>query len=468
MDKKPRITRKEIREKLNKFKWACELSKTIKHYFPTLIPQLKELTDERDKRYIKYDLAVVLCIRILSSIFMLTSMRSGTVGLNNDVMIENISKLLGCDNLVEIPHYTTINNCLANVKPDELQKILHKIIFRLIRSKAFLDSRINRQYWQILIDGSQLYSFKEKHCEHCLFKEHSKDGKIVSIEYYHYVLEAKLVVANNIVLSICTEFVENDGTQEPGAIGSIKKKVSEEAKKQDCERNAFYRLAKILKTAFPKLPICVTMDSLYACAPVFKICEENKWRYIIRFKDGSIKTLATEFHTLKNLDIKSHIVKQIGVKSQEYKFVQGMDYNNFAINAVECIETKEPKEGIVSCTFVYITDLPLSSSKCITVANAGRRRWRIENEGFDIQKNHGFNLQHVFSNDYNAMKNHYFLIQIAHAISQFMALLCKEIKELLSISMVKMHELILEAFKKAVFTDEEIAYIECPFQVRLK
>ena len=43
--------------------------------------------------------------------------------------------------------------------------------------------------------------------------------------------------------------------------------------------------------------------------------------------------------------------------------------------------------------------------------------------------------------------------------------MCKEIKAALSLSMAKMHELILEAFKKAVFT-EDIAYIKRPFQVR--
>jgi hypothetical protein len=466
MKKKARTTRKQRREQLEKFKWACELLKTIKHYFPELVPMFREMTDERDPRYTQYELALILCVRILSAVFMYSSMRSGTVGLNDDIIIANIAKMVGCDELMELPHYTTINNCLAKVKPEELQEIVQKIISQLIRSKAFLESRINKEYWQVLIDGSQLYSFKEKHCKHCMFREHSQDGKIVSIEYYHYVLEAKLVICGNIVLSMCTEFVENDCTQEPGKIGEAKKKVSEEGKKQDCERNAFYRLAEKLKAAFPRLPICVTMDSLYACEPVFRTCAQNNWRYIIRFKDGSIKTLAAELHILKNLEPENHIEQSAGTRVQEYKFVRGMEYKGFSINAVECVETKETKKGAVSCTFVYITDLPVTASKCVTIANAGRRRWRIENEGFDVQKNHGYNLQHVFSHDYNAMKNHYFLIQIAHAISQLMALMCKEIKEKLSLSMAKMHELILAAFKKAVFTDEDIAYVARPFQVR--
>jgi len=62
--------------------------------------------------------------------------------------------------------------------------------------------------------------------------------------------------------------------------------------KQDCERKAFKRLAQKIKESYPRLPICILGDRLYACAPVFQTCEDNKWGYLIRFKDGSITTLA--------------------------------------------------------------------------------------------------------------------------------------------------------------------------------
>lgn len=48
--------------------------------------------------------------------------------------------------------------------------------------------------------------------------------------YMHHVLEAKLVVGD-MVLSIGSEFIENE---------------SEDVSKQDCELNAFHRLAKKL------------------------------------------------------------------------------------------------------------------------------------------------------------------------------------------------------------------------------
>ena len=50
------------------------------------------------------------------------------------------------------------------------------------------------------------------------------------------------------------------------------------------------------------------------------------------------------------------------------------------------------------------------------IVKTGRERWKIENKGFNEQKNHGYFIQHVFSENYNAMKNHYLLAQIAHII----------------------------------------------------
>ena len=48
----------------------------------------------------------------------------------------------------------------------------------------------------------------------------------------------------------------------------------------------------------------------------------------------------------------------------------------------------------------------------------GRARWKIENQGFNTQKNGGYALEHAYCEDWNAAKNFYFVMQIAHLISQ--------------------------------------------------
>ncbi|MCM3056554.1 transposase, partial [Caldibacillus thermoamylovorans] len=131
------------------------------------------------------------------------------------------------------------------------------MIKKLFKKRCFESYRINGKYWGIAIDGTGIFTFDKKHCEHCLKREHkyidkeTGEEKIKTI-YMHHVLEAKLIVGN-MVLSVASEFIENE---------------SENVKKQDCELKAFYRLTARLKDTFKKLPICLIADSLYACENV--------------------------------------------------------------------------------------------------------------------------------------------------------------------------------------------------------
>ena len=60
----------------------------------------------------------------------------------------------------------------------------------------------------------------------------------------------------------------------------------------------------------------------------------------------------------------------------------------------------------------------------------GRKRWKIENEGFNIQKNGTFDIGHLYSKNRIAIKVHYLMIQIAHIIRQLLEKGVKSVKEL--------------------------------------
>jgi hypothetical protein len=78
-------------------------------------------------------------------------------------------------------------------------------------------------------------------------------------------------------------------------------------------------------------------------------------------------------------------------------------------------------DGLVEQTnFVYITNIKQTFENVLKTADGGRLRWKIENQGFNTQKNHGSELEHKFSSvSYTAMQNYYQLLQIAHMINQF-------------------------------------------------
>ena len=80
--------------------------------------------------------------------------------------------------------------------------------------------------------------------------------------------------------------------------------------------------------------------------------------------------------------------------------------------------------------FVYMTDVSITNKNIEETIYIGRKRWKIENEGFNMQKNGTFDIGHLYSKDSTAIKVHYLMIQIAHIIRQLLEKGIKEIKEL--------------------------------------
>lgn len=77
-----------------------------------------------------------------------------------------------------------------------------------------------------------------------------------------------------------------------------------------------------------------------------------------------------------------------------------------------------------------MTGLQISDKNIEATIRVGRRWWKIENEGFNIQKNRIFDIGHLYSKNQTAIKAHYLIIQIAHILRQLLEKGIKEIKEL--------------------------------------
>jgi hypothetical protein len=87
------------------------------------------------------------------------------------------------------------------------------------------------------------------------------------------------------------------------------------------------------------------------------------------------------------------------------------------VHALICEETVE---GQIQ-TYAWITNKRLSAANVVSVAtNAGRVRFKIENQGFNIQKNSGLNLEHAYSLGTDTLKCYYYLLQIAHLFLQML------------------------------------------------
>jgi hypothetical protein len=324
--------------------------------------------------------------------------------------LRSASKFQSLFHVESAPHGDTLNYCFKRVEIEEVQEIICGMIETLVRKKVLYPYRLLDHYFMIAIDGSGIVTFHERHCEHCLTRK-LNNGMIL---YYHPVLEAKLVTANGFSFSVMSEFIEN---------------VDLSADKQDCERKAFYRLARRLKARFPRWPICLLLDGLFAGGPTFYICEQNRWKYIIALKDDHLTSVNEEFESLSKLapEDRAHLNMRENHQliRQKYRWANNIYYKDsdnreHYLNVLECLETTSNSKQETSTTkYKWVTNFDLNPKRVITLANSGGRlRWKIENEGFNTQKNGGFELEHPYSENENARKIFYLLLQIAHTIFQ--------------------------------------------------
>jgi len=383
------------------------LLKTLRHFFPNFRSWLSSVSDPRDPRFTVYPIQYELAAGILLFLTKLGARRQMRFQFRTPTFIRNLNALCGtsCKTMLDPD---TLAYLAERLNPQELEKLRHVMISTLIRKKCFEKDRLQGRWYRVAVDMTGHLVFNQRHCPHCLTQTHGE--KTV---YYHMALEAKLVTPSGFCLSLATEFVENSGP---------------EMAKQDCELKALARLLPRLKQDYPQLSICLLMDGLYACGPVFELCRKNGWQFIITFKEGSAPAVFQDYEQLKAIGASPHRYVE-GDVLREYHWVNGVDFSGHSVNVLECLETVASK---VPTRFVWVMSLPVDEHNHVKLAtDGGRQRWKIENQGFNIQKNNGYELEHAYSEDSQALKNFYLLLQIAHIIAQLLekGLLAKKLRK---------------------------------------
>jgi len=384
------------------------LVQTVQQFFGGFPALFRPVTDPREWAYITYPLPAVLGAGLLLFLLRLGARRQIQHLLRGNgpsaAKFQTLFGVPGC------PHGDTVAYLCRQVDVAETQEAVTRLTETLIRRKVLYRYRLLDEYFLVVVDGTGCLTFPTRHCPHCLTRT-VQDHTV----YYHPVLEAKLVTTTGWVFSLMTEFIEN-----PAAYPT----------KQDCELKAFYRLVARLKRRFPRLPICLLLDSLYAGGPTFTICERYHWPYIITLQAGDLPTVHQEFEALCRLEPENVLHYRTGVQlqtRQDYRWANDISYVDsdrqaHTVTVFECLETTPPAAGERTTTrFKWITSFRVTAQRVLTLANeGGRLRWKIENEGFNVQKNGGYALEHAYSRHPTASKVFYLLLQMAHLLAQLL------------------------------------------------
>jgi hypothetical protein len=370
-------------------------------------PLFANITDPRDPQKTLYPLASLAFAGVTMFLFQLKARRQIGLLLRNGPSVSKFQALFGVESF---PHGDTLEATFSNLETDQMQTVVSGMTETLIRKKVLYSYRLLGIYFIVAIDGTGTIRFSRRHCPYCLTRTHN--GKTL---YYHPVLEAKLVTSNGFAFSLMTEFIENPG---------------DKTTKQDCELKAFYRLAERLKTRFPRLPIFLSMDGLFAGGPTFDLCRRYGWKFMIVLKDDDLPSVNEEFDALSKLQPENRLAWRTGKEAQikqVFRWVDDIAYvdslkKEHTLSTIECLETKPDKEGQKKTTkFKWVTNCHVSSKNVTTLSNdGGRMRWKIENEGFNVQKKGGYELEHAYTNNPNSAKVFYLLLQIAHLLAQLL------------------------------------------------
>ena len=312
----------------------------------------------------------------------------------------NLERLLG-EPVERLALPDTVNYFLAGLPDHELASIAVDMTAHLLRQRSLEDYRFQGRYYMVVVDGSEMFGFHHPHCPGCLVRQHSNG----TTDYFHSVLEAKLVTHKGLAFTMGCEFIENP----PGGYD-----------KQTCERNHFPALAEKIRKCFPRLPLCVLIDSLYACEPILDILLKYTWSFFISFKEGSIPTLYRE--AMRRIaNPQAPVVREVDTEGRilTFRWACNLAYRTHTVHAIVC-DMLDPKSG-EKTRFMYLTDFRPDRFNIKELINlGGRQRFKIENLGFNVQKNCGYGLEHCYGGKNFAWKNYYHLIQIAHALHQVM------------------------------------------------
>lgn len=288
-----------------------------------------------------------------------------------------------------VPKSTQMRERLDEVPVEEVRLLLPEMFEQIRKSRWLGDwqSRISDgknagAYYVMALDGSDYFNSEAISCERCLVRKDRSGQR----HWRHTVVAATLVKSGKrLILPLDAEMcAPQDGCQ-----------------KQDCELNAGKRLIERLRNEHRHLRLIVTGDDLYSHVPFVSECHSRRLNYVLVAKPDSHQELFEWVADLERLQECEHLEWEVGAACQR-KFYQARIVRqvplradaSVKVNFIEVWERDKKAKNLYHNSFV--TDLEVTRKNVIEIISIGRAKWKIENEQFNIQKNHGYHLEHNY------------------------------------------------------------------------
>jgi hypothetical protein len=282
----------------------------------------------------------------------------------------------------------------SRVDPAAVAQIPVQMFRQLLERRLFDGVRLFDHWYVLLVDGS----VKEK-CR----QGFGAGGKASpGGARYRYVLQLSVIGPEGTLFPLLHEEMDLHHPQ---------------TQKEDCELQSFHRLSQRLKRLFPRLPICLVADALYACQAVVALGQRLGWKYILTLKEGRQPTTGDETLRLLPLQRTNRARVRLGRDGQaglqDLRWVENVMLSEHQTNVILAGEIT-PEAATL---YAYMTNFAhLTPERVTVVVNGGGRERHLIEDTFNTQKNHGIGLEHVFCANAAASKNYYTMMQVAQIL----------------------------------------------------
>lgn len=311
----------------------------------------------------------------------------------------------------KIPSDNHIRNMLDSVNPNEFRPIF-SYIFNGLESAGIIDSyRSVGGTLLLTFDGLEYFSSKAIHCEQCSTRKHLRG----TVTYHHTALTPVIVKPGyDKVIPLAPEFVQ----PQDGAV------------KQDCELNAAKRWLAVYGKEFSQKRTTILGDDLYCHEPFCVEIIDLGFEFILVCKPSSH---STTYEWLEDFERNGTINEVIHTrwtgKRREidtYRYVAAVPLRNandaLLVNWCEIVTTDE--NGKILYRNSFTTTFTINNNNVVEIVQAGRSRWKIENEnnntlktkGYHFEHNYGHGKQHLSS----VLASLIILAFLAHTVMEWM------------------------------------------------
>ncbi|MGH2376307.1 MAG: hypothetical protein ACRDIC_22955 [bacterium] len=283
-----------------------------------------------------------------------------------------------------IPCDNHIRTMLDAVPPERFDPVFAAVVGELERAGGMAAFRRLGGHVLIALDGTEYFRSAKLHCQQCS-KRARAGGKT---EYFHSAVMPALVAPGmSRVVPLEPEFITpQDGHD-----------------KQDCESMAARRWLSTHGRRYAQLSAVFLGDDLFSRQPVCQEVLAAGGHFLFVCKPDSHPTLQ---EYLTGIELPEHVERHKHGRERfvyRYRWLAALPLRDgkdaLAVNWL-ALEISNAS-GTITYRNSFVTDLPVDAANVAELAAAGRARWKIENETFNVLKTKGYNLEHNFGHGHD-------------------------------------------------------------------